>query len=299
MQTRFPYQKTYDVIVIGAGHSGCEASLATSRMGLKTLLLTMNLDSIGQMSCNPSIGGLAKGQIVREVDALGGEMAKNTDKAGLQFRILNRSKGPAVQSPRAQCDKKLYQFTMKHTLENQTNLDIKQGEAVSLVTDECREVGVVTKSGTEYSAQAVIVTTGTFLKGLLHYGMNHFPGGRSGDGRAAHFSDCLRDLGFEVGRMKTGTPMRINSRTIDYSKCEAQPGDDPPTPFSHFTEKITQRQMPCHLTFTNELTHQVIRENLDRSPLYAGKIKSIGPRYCPSVEDKVVKFPHHQRHQVF
>lgn len=312
-----PYKKSYDVIVIGAGHAGCEAALATSRMGMKTLLLTLNLDAVGQMSCNPSIGGLAKGQVVREIDALGGEMAKNTDQTGLQFRILNRSKGPAVQSPRAQCDKKLYQFTMKHTIEKQENLDLKQGEVAQFVVEILKSatssfsspykrgdyaqriVGVITKSGIEYSAKAVIVTTGTFLKGLLHYGMNHSPGGRAGDGRAEFLSDSLRALGFEVGRLKTGTPMRVNAKSINFSKCEAQPGDEPPVPFSHFTEKITQAQLPCYLTYTNELTHQIIRENLDRSPLYSGKIKSIGPRYCPSIEDKVMKFPHHKRHQIF
>ncbi len=297
------YTKSYDVIVIGAGHAGVEASLAAARMGMKTLLLTMNLDSVGQMSCNPSIGGLAKGQVVREVDALGGEMAKNTDKSGLQFRMLNLSKGPAVQSPRAQCDKKLYQFTIKHTVERQANLDLKQGEVSRFVVEEdgggkC-VAGIVTKAGVEYLAPSVIVTTGTFLKGLLHYGMNHYPGGRSGDSPAETLSDHLRALGFEVGRMKTGTPMRINSKTIDYSKCIIQPGDEPPQPFSHFTEKISQSQMPCWLTYTNELTRRIIQENLDRSPLYAGKIQSIGPRYCPSIEDKVVKFPHHGRHQVF
>lgn len=298
-----PYTKSYDVIVVGAGHAGCEASLACARMGLRTLLLTMNLDSVGQMSCNPSIGGLAKGQVVREVDALGGEMAKNTDVTGLQFRILNRSKGPAVQSPRAQCDKKLYQFTIKHTIEQQSNLDLKQAEVASLVIEKAgdrqRIVGIITKTGIEYSAKAVILTTGTFLKGLLHYGMNHYHGGRAGDSRSEFLSDSLRDLGFEVGRMKTGTPMRLNAKTIDFSKCEIQPGDEPPVPFSHFTEKITQQQLPCHLTYTNELTHQIIRESLDRSPLYTGKIKSIGPRYCPSIEDKVVKFSHHKRHQIF
>ncbi|MBI1979394.1 MAG: tRNA uridine-5-carboxymethylaminomethyl(34) synthesis enzyme MnmG [Elusimicrobia bacterium] len=299
------YLKSYDVIVVGAGHAGCEASLACARTGLKTLLLTLNLDSVGQMSCNPSIGGLGKGQVVREMDALGGEMAKNTDATGLQFRILNSSKGPAVQSPRAQCDKKLYQFTIKHTIEKQKNLDLKQGEAIQILTEELHSserkkvVGILTKSGIEYSAKAVIVTTGTFLKGLLHYGMNHQPGGRAGEGRAEHLTDSLRDLGFEVGRMKTGTPMRLNANTINFSRCAIQPGDEPPIPFSHFTEKLTQKQMPCYLTYTNELTHQIIRESLDRSPLYTGKIKSIGPRYCPSIEDKVVKFPHHKRHQIF
>ncbi len=299
-----PYIKSYDVIVVGAGHAGIEASLSAARVGLRTLLLTLNLDAVGQMSCNPSIGGLAKGQVVREIDALGGEMAKNTDATALQFRMLNRSKGPAVQSPRAQCDKKLYQFTVKHTVERQPNLDLKQGDAASLIIEKDvnghqRIAGVVTKGGIEYSAKAVVLTTGTFMKGLLHYGMEHYPGGRAGDNRSEFLSDSLRDLGFEVGRMKTGTPCRINSKTIDYSKCIVQPGDEPPVPFSHFTEKITREQMPCHLTYSNELTHQIIRENLDRSPLYSGKIKSIGPRYCPSIEDKVVKFAHHHRHQIF
>ena len=295
--------KSYDVIVVGAGHAGIEASLAGARMGMKTLLLTLNLDSVGQMSCNPSIGGLAKGQVVREVDALGGEMAKVTDKTGLQFRMLNMSKGPAVRSPRAQCDKKLYQLTAKHVVEKQENLDLRQGEAAELVVERSgggtRAVGIVTKTGMEYQARAVILTTGTFLKGLLHHGMDHSPGGRAGEGRAEVLSEGLRDLGFEVGRMKTGTPMRINSRTIDYSKCLIQPGDEPPIPFSHFTEKITRAQLPCWLTHTHEETGNIIRGNLDRSPLYSGKIRSIGPRYCPSIEDKIVKFPHHGRHQVF
>jgi len=299
-----PYSKSYQVIVVGAGHAGCEASLASARMGRKTLLLTLNIDSVAQMSCNPSIGGLAKGQVVREIDALGGQMGLNTDSTALQFRTLNLSKGPAVQSPRAQCDKKQYQFTMKHVIETQKNLDLKQADVAQLIVEETENrekkiVGVRTKAGMEYLAEAVILTTGTFLKGTLHHGMNHSKGGRSGDPSSEYLTDSLTDLGFEVGRMKTGTPMRIHRNSVDFSKCEIQPGDEPPVPFSFKTESLTQKQLPCHLTYSNALTHQIIRENLDRSPLYTGKIKSVGPRYCPSIEDKVVKFPHHGRHQIF
>ncbi len=293
------YPKEYAVIVVGAGHAGCEAALASARMGLPTLLLTMNLDTVGQMSCNPSIGGLAKGQIVREVDALGGEMAKNTDRSGLQFRMLNSARGPAVQSPRAQCDKKLYQFSMKHVLERQTNLDLKQGETVRVHTEHGRVSGVETKTGTFYKGKAVILTTGTFLRGLMHVGLTQNTGGRAGEHAAQHLSNPLQELGFEMGRLKTGTPPRLNSRTIDFDVCEKQPGDEPPVPFSHFTEKITQPQLPCWITYTNEDTHRIIRENLDRSPLYSGVIKSKGPRYCPSIEDKVVKFPEKTRHHIF
>lgn len=295
----YVYPKSYDVIVVGAGHAGCEAALAAARMGRSTLLLTMNLDTVGQMSCNPSIGGLAKGQIVRELDALGGEMAKNTDRSGLQFRMLNSARGPAVQSPRAQCDKKLYQFSMKHVIERQPNLDLKQGETVRVLSDQGRASGVEVKTGTLYHSQTVILTTGTFLRGLMHVGLTQHTGGRAGDHSAAHLSGPLQELGFELGRLKTGTPPRLNARTIDFSVCEIQPGDEPPVPFSHFTESLTQKQLPCWITYTNEETHRVIRESLDRSPLYSGVIHSKGPRYCPSIEDKVVKFPEKTRHHIF
>ncbi|MFH1260255.1 MAG: tRNA uridine-5-carboxymethylaminomethyl(34) synthesis enzyme MnmG [Elusimicrobiota bacterium] len=295
----YPYPKKYSVIVVGAGHAGCEAALACARMGRPTLLLTMHLDSVAQMSCNPAIGGLAKGQIVREIDALGGEMAKNTDLAGLQFRILNMTKGPAVQSPRAQCDKKLYQFTMKHTLEKQVNLDLKQGEAVKILTAGEKACGLLTRTGIIYQAEAVIITTGTFLNGLIHLGEISFPAGRSGEFSSQELSKSIEELGFVINRLKTGTPPRLNTRTIDFSGLNQQPGDQPPSPFSHFTEKIIQRQLPCWVTYSNEQTHQIIRDNLHRSPLYAGRIKGIGPRYCPSIEDKVVRFADKDRHQIF
>jgi tRNA uridine 5-carboxymethylaminomethyl modification enzyme len=302
----FTYPKKYNVVVIGAGHAGCEAALASARMPASSagktcqvLLLTMNIDTVAHMSCNPAIGGLAKGQIVREIDALGGEMAKNTDKTAIQFRMLNRSKGPAVQSPRAQCDRKLYQLTMKQTIEKQENLDLRQGEAIKILTKSNRVSGILTKTGTVYETDAVIVTTGTFLKGLVHLGLKNYPAGRSGEFPAEYLSDSLRELGFEVGRLKTGTPPRINGRTLDYSKLARQDGDSPPVFFSLYTLHLTRPQIPCWLTYTNEKTHRVIRENLDRSPLYTGIIKSIGPRYCPSIEDKVVRFPDKERHQVF
>ena len=292
----------FDIIVVGAGHAGCEAALAGARMGYSVLLLTMNLDTVAQMSCNPAIGGLAKGQIVREIDALGGEMAKVTDRTAIQFRILNRSKGPAVQSPRAQCDRALYRQTMKNVLESQQGLLLRQEEVTKILVENNHVKGVQTKTGTIYNAKAVILTTGTFLKGLIHIGLKNFPAGRFGEFSAEYLSDSLRELGFEVKRLKTGTPPRINARTVDFSKLEIQEGDKPPIPFSHFTDQnelLSRKQLPCWITYTNEKTHQYIRDSLDRSPLYTGVIKSIGPRYCPSIEDKVVKFADKDRHQVF
>ena len=294
-----PSEKKYDVIVVGAGHAGCEAALAAARMGAKTLILTMNPDSVAQMSCNPAIGGIAKGHMVREIDALGGEMAKVTDHTGIQFRMLNTSKGPAVWAPRAQCDKKHYQFTMKQILEGQDNLDLKQGEVKEILTDGKAVTGVLTNIETLYYAKAVIITTGTFLNGLIHIGEVTFGGGRAGDKASLGLSGSLEKLGFEIQRLKTGTPPRLNGRSIDFSKMEPQCGDKNPTPFSFQTEKITQEQLPCHLTFTGAETHALIKENIGKSPLYSGKIKSRGPRYCPSIEDKVHKFADKERHQIF
>ena len=289
----------YDIVVVGAGHAGCEAALAAARLGFSTCLFTMNIDTIAQMSCNPAIGGLAKGHLVREIDALGGEMAKVTDRAGIQVRMLNMSKGPAVWSLRAQADRVLYRLFMRQVLESQGNLDIKQASIEKIIVEDDRAKGVLTSLGTFYHAKAIIVTTGTFLKGLIHVGFENFPAGRAGEFPSVGLSDSLRELGLKIGRLKTGTPPRLDAKTIDFSKTEPQWGDKPPCPFSYSTEKITNPQLPCYMTYTNDKTHKIILNSLDRSPLYCGRIKGIGPRYCPSIEDKVVRFSHRERHQVF
>jgi tRNA uridine 5-carboxymethylaminomethyl modification enzyme len=291
--------RDYEIIVIGAGHAGCEAALASARVGFSTCLFTINLDTIAQMSCNPAIGGLAKGHLVREIDALGGEMAKVTDETGIQFRMLNMSKGPAVWSLRAQSDRVLYRLAMRKVLESQKNLDIKQALIDKIIAEDGKAKGVLTSLGVFYGARIVIVTTGTFLKGLIHIGLEKLSAGRAGEFSSVGLSNSLRELGFQMGRLKTGTPPRLDAKTIDFSKTEPQYGDDPPYPFSHLTQKITNPQLPCFITYTNRHTHDIIRANLDRSPLYSGKIEGIGARYCPSIEDKIVKFAERERHQVF
>ncbi len=289
----------YDIIVVGAGHAGIEAALAAARLGCQTLMLTLNLDHIGQMSCNPAIGGIGKSHLVREIDALGGEMAKAIDETGIQFRVLNMSKGPAVRATRAQADKALYRQRMKRVVETTDNLMLRQGSVERLLVENDEVRGVETQIGEMFLGRKVLLTTGTFLKGLIHVGLKNYAAGRAGDFAVEGLSEHLRALGFRVGRLKTGTCPRLDSRTIDYSVVTPQPGDDPPTPLSFSTEKITQPQIPCHLTYTNADTHKAILEGLDRSPLYSGLIQGRGPRYCPSIEDKVVRFKDKLRHQIF
>ncbi len=295
----YEYPKEYDVIVVGGGHAGCEAALAAARMGCSTLLLTINADAIGLMSCNPAIGGLAKGHLVREIDALGGEMARNIDATGIQFRQLNTSKGPAVRSSRAQADKQLYRLRLKKALEAVFGLDVKQAIVDAVVTDGGSVAGVDTHLDVRYRGKTVILCTGTFLKGLIHVGLVNYPAGRAGDFPAMHLSDSLRRLGFSVGRLKTGTTPRLDAKTIDFSKTVRQEGDERPVPFSFDTKEIRRPRLPCYLTYTNEGTHEAIRSGLSRSPLYSGIIRGVGPRYCPSIEDKVVRFSGKERHQVF
>ncbi|HLE09399.1 MAG TPA: FAD-dependent oxidoreductase, partial [Thermodesulfobacteriota bacterium] len=293
----------YGVIVIGAGHAGCEAALASARLGHSTLVLTMNLDTIGQMSCNPAIGGIAKGHLVKEIDALGGEMAKAIDDTAIQFRTLNASKGPAVRSTRAQADRAGYKIRMRQALEKTRNIYLRQGVADKVIVKEeggaKKAAGIILNTGEEFRADSIIITAGTFLKGLIHIGLTSYPGGRAGDLPSETLSDSLRELGFKMGRLKTGTCPRLDSRTIDFTRLNPQYGDEPIKSFSFTGPVIKRRQLPCYMTYTNAGTHRIIHDNLDRSPLFSGKIKGIGPRYCPSIEDKVVKFPERIRHQVF
>jgi len=293
-------EQSYAAIVVGAGHAGAEAALAIARAGFPTLLLTMNLDSICQMSCNPAIGGIAKGHLVREIDALGGQMGLAIDATGIQFRMLNCSKGPAVWAPRAQADKKAYQFFMKRVVESTANLNVKQDTAEEILVNPGGEaIGVRTMMGQLFSSKAVVITTGTFLKGLIHIGEFNYSAGRGGEFAAMKLSDNLVSLGFEIRRFKTGTPPRLHKKSIDFSKMTPQPGDEPPPNFSFRTKKITVGQIPCHIAHTNETTHEIIRKNLHRSAMYGGMIKGIGPRYCPSIEDKIVKFAGKSQHQLY
>lgn len=289
----------FDVIVVGGGHAGCEASHISAKMGAKTILITLNLDTIAQMSCNPAVGGLGKGHLVREIDCLGGLMGLITDETGIHFRMLNSSKGPAVQGPRAQCDKVLYRLTMKSYLEKVPNLHIYQGEVVDLVLKRGKVKGVILKDGSEIFGKAVILAPGTFLNGLIHIGLVSYPAGRANEPASIELSESLKRLGLRIGRLKTGTPMRLHADSIDWSAFEPQPGDDDPIPFSLRTKKKLENKILCYIGYTNEKVHEIIRKSLHKSPLYTGKIKGIGVRYCPSIEDKVVKFPERNRHQFF
>ena len=312
----FKSSTDYDVVVVGSGHAGIEAASAAARIGCRTLMLTQNLDTIGQMSCNPAIGGLAKGHIVREIDAMGGAMGLNADATGIQFRMLNQRKGPSVRAPRVQCDKKAYQFRMKAVLEEAQNLDVKQGTVSRIITEAGAVIGVETDMGVAFAARTIVITSGTFLRGLLHVGENSKPGGRMADASSS-LSANLQEMGFQVGRFKTGTPCRLNGRSIDFERCSIQLGDQPPQGFAFNPEDIGSgvdeiftlnrvsdgqfhvEQLPCWITHTTRKTHEIIRANLHRSPLYAGRIKGVGPRYCPSIEDKVVKFSDKASHQLF
>lgn len=293
------FDEKFDVVVIGAGHAGCEAANAAAQLGAKTAVVTFNLDLIAQMSCNPAIGGIAKGHLVRELDALGGLMARVIDQTGIQFRLLNRSRGPAVQAPRAQADRSLYRQQMRRELEAIPNLFLRQGEVVEILVDEGRVIGLELMDGRRLRTEAIVVTTGTFLNGLIHIGEKRFSSGRSGELPSIKLAENLRHLGFRIGRLKTGTPPRLDSRTIDFKQFEEQPGDEKPTPFSFTTKRITQPQISCFIGYTTPEVHRLIRDNINRSPLYSGQIQGIGPRYCPSIEDKVVKFPDKERHQLF
>ncbi|HKE56403.1 MAG TPA: tRNA uridine-5-carboxymethylaminomethyl(34) synthesis enzyme MnmG [Pyrinomonadaceae bacterium] len=293
------FDEIFAVIVIGAGHAGCEAASAAARLGANTALITLNLDLIGQMSCNPAIGGIAKGHLVREIDALGGIMGRVIDRTGIQFRLLNRSRGPAVQSPRAQADRSLYRREMRRTLEQTPNLQLRQGKVVDLVVHNHKVVGVEMEDGRRFGTSAVVMATGTFLNGLVHTGRRTYSAGRAGEPASIELSESLKRLGFPVGRLKTGTPPRLDGRTIDWSAFEPQPGDEKPVPFSFATERLEQEQIKCYVGYTTSEVHEAIRANLAESPLYSGKISGIGPRYCPSIEDKVVKFADKSRHQLF